>query len=378
MLWDGSKCSPIQASSVQFHARVEASKITNYLKQSGINGVYVTPKTASNLADTNYAIVWVDKTPIELSKILVQHPEHLGQIRVTKDKGSSSKTSRGVRCKRDDFQTLFSKLRPSDQIPDNTIITCMYKVQPTPIGATYEDIVKWMKIQNWEGRPIKALSDKVWLVGSTNVFSQEFLSWNGQSVLIKPVKSKESQKLSPIVAGDIPRNHAAEAKSSSQMIRNAGLNTDPWANYVATSLPSQSQQPLKLPATVATTTRHVDAPTEARFKKQDEEVSKLQDAMKELREQVGQREKDAANFEKKVESEFKTVRSEVANQFQQMSQTFQSSLERALQKQDHQIESSFAELKQIMRQSQQPNPQKKAKAHHPAKNDEEMNPEDDI
>ena len=100
--------------------------------------------------------------------------------------------------------------------------------------------------------------------------------------------------------------------------------------------------------------------------------------MKELREQVGQREKEAVNFEKKVESEFKTVRSEVANQFQQMSQTFQSSLERALQKQDHQIESSFAELKQIMRQSQQPNPQKKAKAHHPAKNDEDMNQEDDI
>lgn len=74
------------------------------------------------------------------------------------------------------------------------------------------------------------------------------------------------------------------------------------------------------------TSRHVDAPTEARFKQQDEQVTKLQDAMKELREQVVQREKDAAIFEKKVESEFKTVRSEVANQFQQMSQTFQSSL----------------------------------------------------
>lgn len=63
-----------------------------------------------------------------------------------------------------------------------------------------------------------------------------------------------------------------------------------------------------------------------------------------------------------------------------MSQTFQSSLERALQKQDHQIESSFAELKQIMRQSQQPNPAKKAKAQHPPRevDADEMNPEDDI
>lgn len=369
----GEKCSPMQASSVQFHARIATAKMTQYLKQSGINGVYLTPKTVSNMADTSYAIVWIDKSPIELSQLLVQHPEHLGQVRVTKEKGTSSKTSRGVRCKREDFQVLFSKLRPADEVPDNTIITCMYKVQPTPVGATQEDLSRWMKVQGWQGRPIKALSEKVWLVGSTETFQKEFLTWNGQSVLIKPIKSKGAHKASPIVAGDIPKSRPHEPNASSQGNREPMLRSDPWSSYVGTAnIANQGQQP-KPTAAQAMIARQVDAPTEAKFKQHGEQVSQLQDAVKDLREQFERREKENAVFEKKVETEFRAVRSEVSNQFQQMSQTFQHSLERALQKQDHAMESSFAELKQIMRQSQQPNPAKKAKAEKPQENNMDEN-----
>ncbi len=59
-----------------------------------------------------------------------------------------------------------------------------------------------------------------------------------------------------------------------------------------------------------------------------------------------------------------------------MSQTFQSSLERALQKQDNQMNTSFAEIKQIIRQGQQPNPQKKAKAQHPQPTEDDADTQD--
>ena len=161
----GMKCAPHDATSVQFHARVEVGKVENYLRLSGTNGIYTIPKTKENMADAKYAIVWVDKSPIEISQMLVQAPEHLGQIRITKTKGSSNRTSRGVRCRHEEFKSLFAKLRPQDDIPDITPISHIYKVQPVPVGAKYDDIQKWMKANSWNGRPVKSLNEKSWLVG---------------------------------------------------------------------------------------------------------------------------------------------------------------------------------------------------------------------
>ena len=358
----GKKCQPIAAASVQFHVRVDESKVELYMKASGSNGVYITPKTSNNVVDPNFAIIWVDMTPIELTQLLVKYPQHLGIVRVTKEKSSTVKTSRGVRCKRDDFAAFFQQLRPGDTLPDTTPIQCLYKIQPIPVGAKVEDIAKWMKLHSWEGRPIKALNDRTWLVGSKVSFNREFLFWNEQSVLIKPVQSKAQHPISPVVAGHIPRQAEKPSGTSSANGSDPWNKTDPWARYTPVSSNASVVQPRTAAPPAAT--RSVDAPTEARFQQQGEKVSQLAEAVKELQTKFDKREEESTRFEAQVHNEFALVRSEVSNQFSSMSKGFQVSMEKALEKQDRQMSQSFLELKQLIRMNNQPNPAKKAKAKH--------------
>ncbi len=141
----------------------------------------------------------------------------------------------------------------------------MYKVQPTPVGATVDDIVKWMKIHDWEGRPVKALSEKAWLIGSKAPFHNEFLTWNGWSVLAKPVQAKNQQKTSPILAGDIPKNRASEANNNAHVNRDPWLQVDPWPKYVASSTLQNNMPAVKSQPNHADSARQADAPTEAKF-----------------------------------------------------------------------------------------------------------------
>jgi len=359
----GSKCEPLAASSIQFHARIDPGKVEGYLKQSGTNGIYVTPKNKDNMADAQYSVVWVDKSPIEISQILVQFPEHLGQIRVSKIKGNAGKNNRGVRCRQEDFKSLFAKLRPGDDIPEIIPIAHMYKVQPIPIGAKYDDILKWMKINAWHGRPVKSLNEKSWLVGSTKPFEHEFLMWNDQCILVKAVNTRMQHKTSPVLAGAIPNDRLSQVSSGSSQTHDSYGNYDPWGKYSPTMMPGTNGS-FKFPNASTQSARQVDAPTEAKFTQQNERISKLQSDFDELKTQVMKRDEQAKSFEQQATAEFKLVRSEMANQVSQISQNFQHSLETALKRQDAQMSSSFDELKQLLCRSQT-NPQKKAKAAKP-------------
>ena len=246
----------------------------------------------------------------------------------------------------------------------------MYKVQPTPVGATVDDIVKWMKIHDWEGRPVKALSEEAWLIGSKAPFHNEFLTWNGRSVLAKPIQAKNQQKTSPILAGDIPKNRASEANNNAQVNRDPWLQVDPWSKYVASSTLQNNMPAVKSQPHHANSARQVDAPTEAKFPNCKMRSRNFVNMLK-------KETKKPWCLRKKLNQNSKVFDPRSLLSFNvHMSQTFQSSLERALQKQDNQMNTSFAEIKQIIRQGQQPNPQKKAKAQHPQPTEDDAGTQD--
>ena len=204
-LANGIKASPENASSLQFHVRVDSTKLESMMRSSGSNGTYITPKADNNLADNRYTIVWVEGNPIDIAQSMLKTPEHLGQVRVNKGKGDNVKITRGVRCKREQFMSVFAKILPNEEAPDVTPIECLYKIQPAPVGAQMKDVQAWMKLHGWEGRPLKLLGDKCWLIGSAKSFDKPYLSWNSSSILIKKVQSKHVDNASPIVAGKITR-----------------------------------------------------------------------------------------------------------------------------------------------------------------------------
>ena len=359
-LQNGSKSSPENASSLQFHVRVDPKKLEGMMKSSGSNGTYITPKADNNLADTRFAIVWVDGNPIDIAQMMLKTPEHFGQVRVNKGKGDNVKISRGVRCKRDHFANVFAKLRPNESAPDITPVDCLYKIQPTPVGAQMKDVQAWMKLQGWDGRPLKLLGDKCWLIGSAKPFDHPFLSWNSSSILIKKVQSKHAVNPSPIVAGKVSLSLHKQGEQQNRGATDPFLTSDPWMNYAPSSV-ANSRPFLKQVASVAAP-RDVDPPTESRFKQQGEQISALETAMTELQSKIDQRDHQSKKFEQDVKDEFRKVRTEVSSQIDNVSKSFDQSLDRALRKQEASIEHSFSELKQLIRMSQGPLPNKKAKA----------------
>ena len=361
----GVKSKPHEASSLQFHARIERSKTENLLKLSGTGGVYITPKTIENVADPDFSIVWLDEPVVDLLKLLGEVPHHMGLVRVGRGQGEHVRYTRGIRCKRSDFTTVFSQLRPQDDVPSIKAVRFLYKVQPTPVGATAETVSEWMGKMNWDGRPIKALGDHAWLIGSEAVQNQQFLLWSSKSVLIKPVQSRHKQVQSAIVAGFVPKE---DVMRESQQDVDILQTNDPWSKWKpnvngdskhsSSGLNSQSTGP-----------RQVEAPIENRFKKQEEQLSSLEKAVKDLQTNASKQDQAMVKFESHMSSEITSIRAEVANQFDQMTSTFDSSLEKALLRQQNQVNAGFAELKSLI--LNRPTPQKKAKTA-PPKNGEEL------
>ena len=359
----GNKTDPSRASSVQFHARIESSKLHTYMKASGHQGTYLVPKLESNLPDTSFAVVWFDAAVVDLCKIMADIPQHLGQVRIMRGKGDNARISRGVRCKRSDFEDIFKQLRPSDTVPDVSPVAKLYKLQPCPKGATAEIVTTWLSKQKIQARPLKALASNVWLIGASEDIGQNFFTWNGQSIMLSQVQSKYQQKTSPVIAGRV--THVKDG-GNPKSLKDSGtvdpvFQTDPWANYTpsgngpATVGKSQVGAPQHVP-------RSVDAPTEARFKQTDAQLVNLEKQVESLKKHVENRDAQDQVFQTKVTTEFANIRGEISQQVTAISAKFDQSLQQALAKQDAQIAHGFDEVKQMLRFANQPHPQKKPRA----------------
>ena len=367
----GAKTKPHDATSLQFHARVESSKIESLLKLSGTGGIYITPKTGENVADPEFSIVWLDEPVVDLIKHLGEIPHHMGVVRVGRGQGEHVRYTRGIRCKRSDFGTVFTQLRPSDDVPLNTAVRYLYKIQPTPVGASSESVAEWMKQQGWEGRPLKALGDRAWLLGSEGPQNQQFLLWNSKSVLIKSVQSKHKHVQSAVVAGFIPKSESS--RSSHHEVDPLQTN-DPWGKWKPNGVHSDVKIPNAGSNTLASGPRQIEAPIENRFKKQEEQLSSLEKAVKDLQENASKQDQTMAKFETQVAGEFSSIRAEVASQLDQMTTKFDSSLEKAMARQQTQVNAGFSELKNLI--LNRPNPMKKAKTAPSSKGGDEI--EDDL
>lgn len=372
---NGSKSDPKFATSIQFHARVLMSKLERFLKLSGRGGTYVAPKMDSNSADNRYAIVWVEHDPVSIAKLLVDIPSHLGPVRTMRGKGDNMKCSRGIRCKHVDFEAIFKKLKPLQELPDVRPVSKLYKIQPVPLGADQNAVTTWLKQQKIEARPIKALGHTAWLIGSTNPVSTQFLTWNGKAVMVKEIQSKHMNKQNAVMAGSLPRPRPSVSSSSSSTragTEDGVFNNDPWSKYTPTTA---HKQPVN--AAVSTFPRQVEAPIEARFAKQDEQITRLEHNVIQLQERLDKKDNDDRTFQQSIQKDITTVKHDVAEQIGIISKQFESSISRALKKQDDQMSSGFAELKQMLRMSNQPFAAKKAKVAPSGDKSGEMSVEED-
>ena len=352
------KSNPV---SCQFHCRVLSSDIKKWLKASGKRGVFTVPKTEDRQLSQAYQVVWLhNMESVQITIAAGAHEKSLGVVRNTRQ---LNRISKGIRFAKSDFLEAFRQLRPNE--PEPTQVSCrfMFKVSPTPKGASSEEMQSWLSANGWTARPIRALSADVWLCGAESPFDDDFVAWNGKPMIIKWIQPK-SQNKSWLIAGQPPMSKITRGKPSQEK-ELPQLQGDPWSNpwgnYQPTGLGSNTRTQNAMPPAI---TRKLEAPIEERFDMQQKRVEELQaDTKKQIDElkasMLGMQSQVETN-QSQVKAEFAAVRQETAQQFKEFSSSFGESLKQAMSRQDSALSSQLSELKQML--LSRPTPAKKAKS----------------
>ena len=330
---NGKNTSPTLADSLQFNAVVPAELLTSLLRQSGHQGAYVTPRDEQGRLRPGWAVVWLSNNKPDAARLSLSVPEQLGLVR--------SKARWGIRVKDTDFAEVSKRLRP-DHVPRSQVsVQLLFKLCPTPLGATESAILQWAEALAWPVRVIEALGPRQWLLGSSQQPPAGWLAFRGETVLTIPVTQKTREQ-QVVQAGHQHLSAAPQALKDTPVAPQSVdplQSSDPWRAYY-----NRTQG---LPSTASSATSPVparvlpeDGPITTKFASQDSRLQSLEEAVRGLQE--GQR---ASEEQRKEDKE------EVARSLAGLSQQFAASLEafqRSHQQQQEQLVSGMAELKSLV------------------------------
>ena len=357
------KSSPTNALSFQCHVRVEDSNKKDLLKISGQAGLYVTPKSDNHEIDTNYGIIWLDQSLEQMRVLTSSFPQGLGLVKVVK--GKSTKISRGIRVAKDDYSMAFKHFKPHVDIPDMVKVDYLAKLCPTPLGASMDDVKKWIKGMGWQARPIKPLGSETWLLGLTEKIDDQFVQWGDNMMLLSWLPNKRHEKSQAILAGPKPKSDIVENREQTP-----GMQPDPWASYLMNRKPIvESGASSKSQQSHASVIRAPEGPIEDRFKKQDAQIETLKSSVQMMSQQLDKRAKEYQEFQKQVATDFVDIKTDLTKQLAKSTDTFERTLHQSLRRQDEQLKSAIGDLKAFIQQT--PIPQKKAKVAKPPGEHEE-------
>ena len=359
---NSKKIAPELAHTVQFHARINQSDLRAYLRSSGNGGVYTCPKTEDKKISSDYLVVWLKVSDVDMAVHLSQCENHFGLVRSFK--GDSQ--AKGIRFVKADFPAAFAKLRPHDKMPNMISINHFFRVEPVPTGSTAEHIQSWIDLHGWKAKPVRPLGANTWLCGAERKFEGQFPQWNNKPVLVKWVQNRSDQE-PVILAGNVQRllsQASGEIVAAIPTDQNS-QEPDPWGNWIKNHGGTGLAQPgvaFKTPLITSPTVqppRRVEAPIEDKFQRQDELIQQVRlDSQKEIadiKDNVLRLEKALEAQKIVVEtnmettaSEFDKLRVETGHQFQSMADLFKDSLTQAISNHDGTMAAQFAELKQMI------------------------------
>ena len=369
--WHGfrGKVQPQQAESFQCHIRIAKTAVNPVLRASGFKGLYTTPKTDQHDIDKRYCIVWDDRSLPELVVLANSHTSMLGLIKTVK--ASGKKISRGIRCLRADFADVHELVKPGSEIPDITVVEWVAKIVPTPVGANFEDVKKFLQEMKWQARPLKALGSQAWLIGAPNKFDASFGRWNDQVLLIHWLPKKNAQNPKIIVASHSNKTSFALDSSNTKDGVSDDATPDAWANWI-TPVSHQSSQSSIAPKDRSVPIRALDGPVEERFKKQESEIEALKNQMHSFHQKLDHESQVHTKFQDTIRKDISQIQVDTAKAIGTLQHSFDDTLQKALQKQDRSMHDNFSELKNLI--LNRPLPAKKAKTSKPT--GEDPNPED--
>ena len=306
---------------------------------------------------SEFMIVWLNQTQVDFAVSLSKVDNHCGIIRSAK--GDSR--NKGIRFDKDDFLKAFAILKPDEKLPQMVLAKFHFKIAPTPLGSTQEQVRTWITAQGWEAKPLRPLSGSCWLCVAEKKFDVIFAQWNSSPVLVRWLEEKKEH--APIIlAGDIQRKSlpmaSAPARGSTDVADNMD---DPWgawiSNHGGTGISIAGA--LGKTASVAQPPRKLESPIEDRFARHDgalqdlkqhadQEISSLKESLAKLERNVEIQNVNIQSNMEQTNAEFRALRTDTANQLHAMTGAFTESLRTTIAAQESQMSSQFAELKDMI------------------------------
>lgn len=334
-------CEPEEAQSFQFHCRIKSAALELLMKNSGQEGVYLTPKSETlNRADEKYSVIWQPESTYEqVGDFAASLDIQLGIARST-----TGTLHYGVRVHTDHFAQVFSKAFPHKAVPPVLVTHFLAKIAPTPTGASSENIREWLAVHSIKGKPIRALNTNTWLISIVDKPVRAFHTWGPNSVLLSPITPKNDRARPTVIAGQQRQDPPWMSLASlDDELQGPG---DPWAKWNSTSSASTSSGKRSDHSTVDT----VRAQQQTSI--QQAEINSIKEQMSVLEEKFNQREKTDAAGKTAVTRDMKAFKSEIKHDFQQMEAKHQSTFEAALANTEAKItqsmQSSIRQLQQFM------------------------------
>lgn len=318
-----SPASPIQATSIQVHCTVAASKVDTFLSKTGFNKVYSTPKTKEGRLSNDYRVIWCQGELPQATIMATQTVNCLGLIH-----GKTPNTY-GLRFKTGDFEAAWKHIHPDEPMPITTKGDLVYKVEGLPFGCTQNMILAWSKAIKWEVFPVRTLGPQAWLLRTESSPPPGIVMFNASPVLITFLPPRGDHK-GKMVVGPIASSSAS-----------GSLSVDPWANAWSRYKP-----------TTGTIPRPVEGPAETRFAAQDEKLAQLRTDLDKLAASSDSHAKLTTKKFQELELREKKNTQHLQSAMEGLRKDVDQSLKSHMQQQTSQMDNRFNELKDLFKQMQ--------------------------
>ncbi|OLP83275.1 hypothetical protein AK812_SmicGene35985 [Symbiodinium microadriaticum] len=194
---------PDVASTWHMFLKVPGEAIEPFLRLSGKQGIFITPKASdTNNAAGYYRVIWLDHADLEKALTLQRaHPEIVGLVR--------GRDTLGVRVKVGDYSATRVKLEPtwsSQGLLTDIVVEQKWVVAPLPAHSDRGSLQQALIKLPWRAAPLKQVSATRWLVGSSNTTPPptDVIEIGGQPLLITKQTARATRNTDQVVLAAPP------------------------------------------------------------------------------------------------------------------------------------------------------------------------------
>eukprot|EP00435_Cladocopium_sp_Y103_P028682 s1479_g7.t1 len=326
-----SPATSATANSVQVHCLFKEDQFPAFLKLSGFNHLWLSPKTKEGKPHPSWRIIWLDSSAdMQVATALT--------AKLDQSAGLVCQPQRyAIRVPKSAYEDAWKVLFPSTPAPEDIDTSRVFKIECLPFGVTSAMLIAWAQHVSWKLRPLRAVGPRAWLIGTGQDPPAPQLHFNSMPVLARELKGRFQATSSPIVAGPKPSRSSGNNFNQHEP---SPLQGDPWANY-------QGPKPA-MPASVPQA--NPIGPTEQKFAQQEDRLNKLEEAMKQIN--TGQQ-KQGILIEKIQKDQIgrdQEIRQHIDDKFSAIKVDFDRTLAGALQHQASQFSASMEEIKSLLRE----------------------------